>query len=616
MKIIDSVTIRYFRSIYTLTLNQCEDLTIITGKNDVGKSNILKALNLFFCQQSDYMKRYNFSDDYSISRKEDVKKDTIRGQQFISISVHFLRGERMQNSLPPAFTVTKRWDMHSQECKTVSDVQRRMKSYASKKGIRYSEKTTNMSLSAFLNRIKYIYIPAIKDDRVFSETLNILQQSLFDAKNKAILDAPIGEANKAVQNVVKELQTDFKAATGISNFIELPNTLNYTNGLLQVNTQTIGGTVSIDKRGDGIRTHYIPKILNYVASHSKNIYVWGFEEPENSYEYRRCMQVAEEFEKQYCKNSQIFITSHSPAFFANKAEHKTIVRIGRNNGKTTILDNQIPLDEELGYIELYRTFANQVKDLESQTIEQEEQIATLKEKLSKVEVSIVITEGKTDAALLKLAIKKLELQIFDTWEIQSVISGNTTNNESLLRFVNDLSKNMNPATPIIGMFDRDTKLQIPGTKLDIREFEYKKLSKNVYVFAIPVPHNRAETNDISIEHYFTDSEIRTEIDNKRLFMGTEFYPTGVYRGDEAWYCKDKNKLGTIKIIEHETKNYVTKEDGTGDYSISKARFVECIERNLPGFDSISFEEFRKIFDVLTKIKEDSALETGVNNDQL
>ncbi len=53
MKIIDSITIRYFRSVYTLNIGQCEDITIVSGRNDVGKSNILKALNfllfLFLC---------------------------------------------------------------------------------------------------------------------------------------------------------------------------------------------------------------------------------------------------------------------------------------------------------------------------------------------------------------------------------------------------------------------------------------------------------------------------------------------------------------------------------------------------------------------------------------
>ena len=138
----------------------------------------------------------------------------------------------MENSLPPIFSVTKRWDMHSSECKMTSDVLARMEQFSKKQGKKFSEKTTNTSLSTFLNRIRYIYVPAIKDEQVFKETLNLLQESLFSSKNKKILDTPINEANHAVQNVIGELQKDFEDATGIKNFVELPNTLNYTHGLL------------------------------------------------------------------------------------------------------------------------------------------------------------------------------------------------------------------------------------------------------------------------------------------------------------------------------------------------------------------------------------------------
>ena len=337
MKVIESITIRYFRSVYTLTLGPCKDLTVIAGKNDVGKSNILKALNLFFNQQSDYLNNFNFFENYSMIRKDEVRKDTIRGQQFISISVRFLRGDRMQNSLPPSFTVTKRWDMHSLECKITSDVQARMQQHSQKVGIRYSERITATSLSTFLNKIRFVYIPAIKDKRVFDGTLNILQENLFDSKYKQKLDAPISEANRAVQDIVVELQRDFELATGIPNFVELPNTLNYTSGLLQISTQIEGGSVAIEKRGDGIRTHYIPKILNYVASHSKNIYIWGFEEPENSYEYRRCIQVADEFDMHYCEKCQVFITSHSPAFLTMNLIRKRLFVLATRMGKPFFL---------------------------------------------------------------------------------------------------------------------------------------------------------------------------------------------------------------------------------------------------------------------------------------
>lgn len=88
-------------------------------------------------------------------------------------------------------------------------------------------------------------------------------------------------------------------------------------------------------------------------------------------------------------------------------------------------------------------------------------------------------------------------------------------------------------------------------------------------------------------------------------MGNEFYSTGVYRGDEEFYYKNaRNVSNTIKIIEHETRAYVTKTDASGDYSLSKARFVESIEKCETAFSNFSFDEFNKIFEVLHLIMKD------------
>ena len=48
MKRISKVEIRYYRSIKILMIDNLNDLNIFSGGNDVGKSNVLKALDLFF----------------------------------------------------------------------------------------------------------------------------------------------------------------------------------------------------------------------------------------------------------------------------------------------------------------------------------------------------------------------------------------------------------------------------------------------------------------------------------------------------------------------------------------------------------------------------------------
>lgn len=66
MQLIRKVKIRYFRSVYTATLDKCKALNVISGRNDAGKSNILKALNLFFNGNTDWNTPFDF---YTISEK-------------------------------------------------------------------------------------------------------------------------------------------------------------------------------------------------------------------------------------------------------------------------------------------------------------------------------------------------------------------------------------------------------------------------------------------------------------------------------------------------------------------------------------------------------------------
>ncbi len=50
---IHSIRIKNFRSIKNEYL-EAKDMNIFVGLNDAGKSNVLKALNLFFCGETDY----------------------------------------------------------------------------------------------------------------------------------------------------------------------------------------------------------------------------------------------------------------------------------------------------------------------------------------------------------------------------------------------------------------------------------------------------------------------------------------------------------------------------------------------------------------------------------
>lgn len=304
---------------------------------------------------------------------------------------------------------------------------------------------------------------------------------------------------------------------------------------------------------------------------------------------------------------QFIVSSHSPFFllgmhdrFENKCR---FVDLPSGNFVGDIIDFQ---EIRNCYNLVDKHYLSTISELKEQKKRQDEALLSIRKTIDEANAPLILTEGKTDTELLQIARERLGLHAFDDCSIQPVISGTTSNNEVLLRYLKDLNDNSRDSFkyPVIGMFDRDTPLWYgKGTeKIDIREERFVKIAKNIFAFAIPVPHNRNEKNQISIEHYFTDEEIKTYDGDKRLFLGNEFYSTGVYVGEEDYYFKGASSLsGTIKIIEHETKTYVTKGDGTGDYSISKARFAENIATKKGDFAKLSFEEFRMIFDIIQEI---------------
>ena len=62
---ITKIEIRNFRSIRNLTLKP-SPLTVLVGKNDCGKSNVLRALNLFFESKTDDSVDLDFGTDHNV----------------------------------------------------------------------------------------------------------------------------------------------------------------------------------------------------------------------------------------------------------------------------------------------------------------------------------------------------------------------------------------------------------------------------------------------------------------------------------------------------------------------------------------------------------------------
>ena len=312
-------------------------------------------------------------------------------------------------------------------------------------------------------------------------------------------------------------------------------------------------------------------------------------------------------------NVQFILTTHSPFMIAGLSEiyGENIDILTMPEGlKITDINSfsEVQIAQEIVNAEI-----NQIREEDKKLKGELERLRQLQNKI------VLYTEGTTDEILIKKALDKLNISDF-TIEVHAASQNRGKHNDDAIKkLLATLQENPCVNNTVIGLFDRDAKPPVElfneiGSKVKIIDHEFVKLGKHVFAFALPVPHNRPEKEQISIEHFFTDEEIMTETEGHlRLFLGKEFYPSGNHIDDSKDYnYRNVSRFhGSIRIIEHEQNAFVTDRKGNGDYSLSKQRFAEAVRDDRPGFDHFDFSEFNKIFNVIRKIL---AIEHGGNPD--
>jgi len=215
----------------------------------------------------------------------------------------------------------------------------------------------------------------------------------------------------------------------------------------------------------------------------------------------------------------------------------------------------------------------------------------------------IFTEGKTDWQHLENAKNKLGIRENysydrtlgdkgDTWLLKLCEYYSTTDHGKI----------------IICMFDRDNPRIIKDlSSKDIPGKNFQSWGNDVYSFIIPAPSHRSNYENISIEFYYTDNEIRTKNkDGKRLFFDNELElrikpdKTSV----RLEISPDQSLESKKKIFDQDASTIL---DSNGNQiAISKSVFAQNILTNEADFDNFNVTEFSKIFDVISDILAHSA----------
>ena len=400
---IKQIYIKNFRSIEAAAID-CQDITSFVGQNDAGKSNILRALNLFFNGHTDHAIPFEFDRDFNIFAP--VGKNKAK-EVIIELTIELPWSYRREG-YSDNIVWRKVW---------------RSNGLHDNGGYcHYEDKQPFPSRSRvplLLERIVYNYVPAIKDKRYFAD----LQGQVYDVLSTVAaqtLHQSASTFENQIQEHLKELLTSVSDVFHTDSAMRLPGNLREVFENLEFNANGI----PLSRRGDGIKIRHIPMILRFIAEKRNSIHkqgashhIWGFEEPENNVEMAACFGMSQQFIDAAAEDFQIFITTHSPVFYGmgdtNDEENPVVVYNVKKQGdfsSITLLD-RATTDDEMGLMPLVAPYVASERNIWEKRLadahrsqEQTQQMLRKLQHETNTSIPHLFVEGKSDKKIIEKAI--------------------------------------------------------------------------------------------------------------------------------------------------------------------------------------------------------------------
>lgn len=438
--IISAIEIQNFRSIKSARI-ELKQLTMFVGQNDVGKSNVLKAINLFFNNETDRDKYFNFDTDYSkFAVKLKKKAEEIKITLFIDPPPNYHSSQQIRWT-----KIYRKNGLHHNNVKFADG----------------SEFPPRSKLFAWLENIRYTYVPAIKDSLFFELLLEKLHDSLADTIESELINAGKNFTDAIKENSL-ELLGQLDSRLGMTSQIALPNNLQRLFRTLNFVSSDGGFDISLDNRGDGLKTRHIPVILKFIADQyninkvkgSPNInMIWGYEEPENNLEIQTSFTFANQL-FEYSNQIQILLTTHSPAFYGLKATFPDLIKLyglkklQLNSAEIHEVSNASDLDEEMGILPLIAPYIKKkIEEIE----EQRRKILEYEALVDKDNKYVIFVEGKDEVRIFEKVILILELNDLIKVDCNGLGCTGVKNQIMAWSWVASLTK-----YKAFGIFDNDT----------------------------------------------------------------------------------------------------------------------------------------------------------------
>lgn len=404
------ITIKNFRSIVELTMD-ATDLTVIVGDNDCGKSNVLRALNLFFNGRTNPESTFNFQDDYNRFVEPKVKRAP---EIEVEVDLELPFSYRKNNG--DLIRWRKRWRVDGLQD---DDEYWGIRLIKKKRGSGFKESVVELDgrsrVPALLSRIQFEYVPAVRSADFFRKLRGRIFQVIANASEQTVRQSS-GQFEDVISHAVSALLADIGSELQDASRLSLPNDL--TPLFQSLDFLSGEKSISLDSRGDGIKARYVPLILKFIAERSREAagisptFIWAYEEPENNLEFRRAQALADAFHKlAEGELSQVLLTTHSPVFYnmhRNEGESGLCSAYHLTNGGPTAgtearsaAEATVSLDESMGAMAIIAPHIKAAQVALSEATSQAEDFRSKLEQLNGENLPTLFVEGPTDYAVFK-----------------------------------------------------------------------------------------------------------------------------------------------------------------------------------------------------------------------
>ncbi len=308
---IEKISIKNYRSISDLKIDFKDNTPIvICGANNVGKTNFLRALDLFFSVNKN---KFDAEADIPYHIAEGS-----RGQGYRSIIHIIFKETRTKEKYKITQTYTKKKDVGN---------------VLTLKGKKNEKDMSKEEIKKFLNNFHFIFVESSNVDlpKIISNIVNedILPLGLDRRrwsqkeslkKLREFIDSSKIAVSKIEEDITRILQSFIGEIEGIDSKnwnlrILFPEFEFLREAISDMIDFTLYDTNNrpLDSKGSGIQRIILLSLVKYISQKTKKVVIWGIDEPEAFLQPGLQKKVFDEL-KDLVKDNYIIITTHSHFF--------------------------------------------------------------------------------------------------------------------------------------------------------------------------------------------------------------------------------------------------------------------------------------------------------------